>query len=60
MRAITRRLPTKASLEQNKYKLGGFAAGFFGPIILVGFFMAVWTGFGWGDEIPLPEQVYFF
>jgi hypothetical protein len=58
MRRIARLLPTADGIARNSAKIGGFAAGVVGPLVLVGFFMVLYTGYGL-SEIPEPPPVIY-
>ena len=59
MEAITRRMPSRETLERNRGKIAGFAAGVLGPVVAVMLFMALWTGEGLAPD-PAPSSATIF
>jgi len=58
MQAILRRIPTAEDLSRNSAKIGGFAAGALGTLVIVLFFQVLYTGYGLSED-PTPAPVIY-
>lgn len=58
MQAILRRIPSTDDLTRNRGKIGGFAAGVIGTLVLAAFIQVAYTGRGLSEE-PAPAPVIY-